>query len=146
MRERFESRFNKTDGCWIWEASKTWDGYGRFYFNHRQHLAHRVAYEIYKGKIPDGLIICHKCDTPSCVNPDHLFLGTHKDNAQDMISKGRKFITEGETHPMHKLTWDKVKEIRQDTRTQKEIALTYGVSRSMIGMIKQNKFWRDHEH
>lgn len=96
MLERFESKFDKGDGCWVWKAHKNKNGYGQFgvmlegrngYMVNR--YAHRVSWMLYRGEIPEGLCVCHSCDNPSCVNPDHLFLGTRKDNTQDMINKGR---------------------------------------------------------
>lgn len=87
-------RFNKfvredPNGCWIWIGGKTSDGYGKFYLNGIKRRAHRVAWVIRNGQIPEGLNVLHNCDNPSCVNPDHLFLGTQIDNIIDMVSKGR---------------------------------------------------------
>lgn len=83
--EPFERRFEKGDGCWEWKGAKTKAGYGWF----SAKIASRISWEIYRGKIPKDMLVCHKCDNPPCVNPDHLFLGTHKDNTLDMIKKGR---------------------------------------------------------
>lgn len=87
---RFEKKINKTETCWLWTATaRSPMGHGGFYFKRKTLQAHRFAYEIWNGKIPDGLLVCHKCDNPPCVNPDHLFLGTHRDNTEDRINKGR---------------------------------------------------------
>ena len=90
---RFWEKVNKTDTCWLWTAQRTTGGYGVFRIRNprAQTTAHRVAWEMAHGPIPDGLNVCHHCDTPSCVRPDHLFLGTQRENLRDMTVKGRRY-------------------------------------------------------
>lgn len=92
--ERFWAKVHVTDGCWEWQASTRQSGYGQFYVpgpngEKLMEQAHRVSYMLTFGDIPDGLHVCHACDNPLCVNPDHLWLGTRNDNMQDMARKGR---------------------------------------------------------
>lgn len=86
---RFWSKVQKTSGCWEWMARRDKDGYGQFRLKGKMRGAHKASWELTHGSIPDGLWVLHKCDNPSCVRPDHLFLGTAKDNTQDMVSKDR---------------------------------------------------------
>ena len=134
--ERFWSRVNKTDGCWLWTAAKV-QGYGdlRIDTTHRM-LAHRFSWELHIGPIPPGLHVLHRCDNPPCVRPDHLFLGTNDDNIVDRVLKGRGG---------KKLTPEIVLAIRRDYRpfkvTQRQLAEKYGVSLTTIEQILAWKIW-----
>src|ERR1035438_7769338 len=96
--ERFWSKVKKTDECWVWLSTKNKQSYGVFAIKRKSVKAHRISWEIKNGKIPDRIFVLHKCDNPQCVNPDHLFLGSAKDNTQDMLSKGRNRNAYGEKH------------------------------------------------
>lgn len=85
---------NKDNNCWEWQKFLTEHGYGRFRINTKKVLAHRASYEIFIEKIPKGLLVCHKCDNPRCINPEHLWVGTDKDNVRDAMSKNRFWSTQ----------------------------------------------------
>lgn len=134
---RFWSKVNVAglDECWEWLAHKNYEGYGLFGIDHKPCYVNRVSWYLANGKIPEGLCVCHHCDNPSCVNPAHLFLGTHKDNQVDAARKGRK---------AKKLISSEVREIREllaDSWSQQEIADTFGVSQATISRISRNKNW-----
>lgn len=88
--ERFMEKVKKTKTCWLWTATKFTAGYGSFSYQSKKVAAHRFAYTVFVGEIPEGKFVLHHCDVPPCVNPDHLFLGTQTDNLQDMTEKGRR--------------------------------------------------------
>jgi hypothetical protein len=147
--QRFWSKVNKDapNGCWEWTASLTHDGYGVFQVREVNHwrFAHRVSYQMAHGDIPDGVLICHSCDNRKCVNPDHLFAGTPKDNTQDMIRKGRKYLPIGESNRGSKLNTASVIEIRnlsQQGIRYPKIAKQFSVSVSVICEIVKRKAWR----
>lgn len=131
-------------GCWLWTSYRSGNGYGRVSVGGKMCQAHRVSWEAHKGAIPAGLCVLHRCDTRSCVNPDHLFLGTHNDNMTDMVRKGRSVRPDsaGEAHGRAKLNYASVAAIRADNRLQRVIAAEYGVSRAQISMIRLGKNWR----
>jgi hypothetical protein len=93
LLDRFWSKVQKTETCWLWTASKRHKGYGAFCYERNgikvQGRAHRFSWELHFGEIPEGLFVLHRCDNPACVRPDHLFLGTNQDNVDDMMAKGR---------------------------------------------------------
>lgn len=130
--------------CWVWLGLKSRQGYGRMTINKKQKLAHRYSWEIYRGQIPDGMFICHKCDNPSCVNPRHLFVGDRFDNAKDMVKKGRNRDDKGSKHPSAKLTEEQVIHIRkriEDGEMQINLAKEFNVHKATISMIKRRENW-----
>lgn len=132
-------------GCWLWTgAVDKHKGHGRTYWKEKVQLSHRVFFEAKHGKIPDGMCVCHKCDVPSCVNPDHLFVGTVADNNADMRRKGRASgnRTNGERHHRAKFTDEQAIKIRSDPRGSSEIAREYGVHHSTIFYLKSGKNWK----
>jgi len=147
LEERFWSKVIKgaDDGCWIWTAH-THRGYGRISLGVGKVLeAHRVAYELLKGPIPEGMHVLHHCDNPICVNPNHLFLGTNADNLHDAAVKYR--VGHLNCCGNAKLTYAQVREIRrrynQGHVTYQRLAEEYGVTHSQIGYIIKGQCWRE---
>lgn len=140
-KERIEAKVEKIPeaGCWIWMGATQVRGYGEILSSNRKMLAHRASYEAFVGPIPKGMYVCHACDNVYCVNPNHLFLGTQKQNLQDMAAKGRS--TRGERNPQAKLTEEKVRAIRSSNSTSSELAKMYNVSVSNIHSIKRKQRW-----
>lgn len=143
--DRFYSkfRFEPSTECWIWTAGKHDGVYGGFQFEVWTY-AHRASWMIHKGAIPDGLLICHKCDNPLCVNPDHLFLGTDQDNTLDCMSKGRYVVMKGESNGVSKLTEAQVREIRKlaGTVPQVKLGLMYNVNPATISSVIRRINWK----
>lgn len=139
--------FYSPDGCWLWTGQKRKDidgGYGLIKIDGRITRAHRVSYETYKGPIPEGLFVCHTCDVPLCVNPDHLFLGTLQDNNLDMYMKGRNYKSSGDQNPRSKLKEidiPRIIELRQSGMIFNDIAKLYNVSGNAISSIFQGRTW-----
>jgi len=129
--------------CWIWSGSTNRKGYGSFGYGPKCKPigAHRVSYLIFNGSIPDKLQVLHKCDTPSCINPKHLFLGTHQENMNDMVSKGRANRQIGENNKGAKLTKAQAEEIKISTLTTKELVIAYNISKSAVLRIKTGLSW-----
>lgn len=147
IRSRFDTGY-KVDpdtGCWLWTKLVDRDGYGRLTIEHIPRLAHRVSWQLHNGPVPDGICVCHRCDVPGCVNPDHLFTGTHDDNMGDMAAKGR--AQAGEDHSQAKLNWEQVREIRArysaGCLTMMELGAAYGVSDSTICKIVNGNKWKE---
>ena len=139
----FRNRSAKqSNGCWLWTFGKTKAGYGqtRVPSSNKNHLAHRIAYLIEHKSLPDKLV-CHSCDNPACVNPAHLFLGSHQDNANDMKSKNRSSAPRGIFSPHARLLTTEVAQIKESSLNQSTLARKYGVNQSTISRIKSNSTW-----
>lgn len=143
-------------GCWNWTELKNSDGYGHFpsgIRNGTHTSAHQASWLIYNGDIPNGMFVCHKCDNTSCVNPEHLFLGTPQENVADKMAKGRHRTRTfyGKEHPQHgtnhkdnKLSEDNVREIRrmyEEGHTLRAIAKKFGVVHGVVNNIIQGRKW-----
>lgn len=141
LEERFFEKVKKGNECWTWMASKNNKGYGKL----DQRYAHRISWEIHNGKIGEGLEVCHSCDNPICVNPRHLWLGTHKENMRDSVKKGRMFIPglKGEDHGRAKISENDVLNIRKlwPSKTQVQIGAIYGISHGAVSNIVKRKTW-----
>lgn len=146
IRDRFFTKVNKTGTCWLWIGHTNHFGYGMIKHNYRHLRAHRVSWELHFGKIPDGLLVCHHCDNPPCVNPEHLFLGTDKDNMGDARKKNRVFMAHGTKSGCAKLTEKQVIEIRHlyDSKqlNQTQLANRFGVNHRTINYIVLRYTWK----
>jgi len=143
--KRFLAKVNKIDSCWLWTASKNLGGYGYFSFKGKSNLAHRVSYELFVGQLHEYSLVCHSCDNPSCVNPDHLWLGTNADNIRDMDKKGRRVAPRGEAVSTSKLTETQVLSIREKYATgeytQSELGKEFKVRGETISKIVKGTRW-----
>lgn len=152
IAERFwcyAGRTNTGDECWHWSGHSNSKGYGDLFVEGKYELAHRLAWRIHFGEIPVGIFVCHHCDEPSCVNPRHLFLGTHADNMADMMAKGRHSHASrnsGEENPHAKLNGIDVQLIRRARAAglrASEIARDFGICTRHVRSIVSRQYWPD---
>lgn len=149
--------------CWEWKGGKNKQGYGLLKYENKNWSSHRLSYHVFNQKIPDNMIVCHKCDNPTCINPSHLFIGTYKDNMEDMYNKGRGFKSKkapqllgpkipiqfrrlkGEDSPLSKLCDEQVvtiiKLLKAGCRGV-DVAKEFKVHISTISLIKNGKRWK----
>lgn len=140
-RDRFFSKVNKTDSCWLWTSAKHRNGYGCFTMNKKDNSAHRLSWLLAGHTIPEGHLIRHKCRNRHCVNPEHLETGTYKENQMDRVRDGTD--SRGEKHGQSKLTEDQIRAIRaRHTENQRGLAKEYGVSQRAIFDIIHRRTWK----
>jgi len=153
MSEKID--FDGPNGCWVWTAWRNKRGYGYTSngVKEKNVEAHRMSWRVHFGDIPVGMFVCHRCDNPSCVNPGHLFLGTHQDNVTDCAKKGRNVkgekwqrcvrprIKRGTAHYLAKLNEDVVRAIRASTESRTQLAHRYGVTVATISDVLKRATW-----
>jgi hypothetical protein len=144
--ERFE-RYVELDfgnNCWLWlGTSRAYNGYGQTTWKNKCYRVHKLSYTIFKGPVPEGIDVLHRCDNPPCVRPSHLFLGTHLDNMKDCVKKDRHRY--GEAHGNSKLTEEQVRRIRSlssEGMSQRAISRMMHFSRRQIGLIIKRLAWK----
>lgn len=159
LTERFEEKYicDIKTGCWKWIAYIGTQGYGEMFVDGRKEKAHRISYQLYKGKIPDhdsqhGMCVCHSCDNRLCVNPYHLFLGTQKDNLKDMRDKNRQNYTklknskhqraQGSINGNSKFSESDILKIRESNKSPLVLAREYNVNKTTIYAILNRKTWK----
>ena len=135
-------------GCWLWKMACSNRNYGVIRVNGKNLYSHRISWQVFNGNIPKGLCVLHKCDVRNCVNPNHLFLGTDKDNVDDMDRKGRRVNKPsfGQNHPNAKLTNEKVKKIKlliEEGVSQREIAHRFSISQTAVCSINNKRTWEN---
>ena len=152
--QRFWQYVKKTETCWLWIGAKREFGYGVIHLKRigrKSYIerAHRLSWQMHRGPIPDGLFVCHSCDNPACVNPDHLFLGTHQDNMNDCSSKKRYDCVKrpkGELHGNHVLTDEMVLQLRREYALEpfflRIYAKRYGISIATTHKILRRQAWK----
>lgn len=155
---RFNAKHQPNGDCWQWTDSVNIKGYGRFSYNGKAERAHRVSWLLHLGAIPAGMLVCHRCDNPGCVNPDHLFLGTPLNNMRDMDRKGRRVnaptrgadhyavqdphrVVRGERSGAAKLTAQDVLVIRASSEKQCDLAERFGVTQAAVSSIRCRRTW-----
>lgn len=148
---KFHARIEKTDGCWLWTGTRNDQAYGIVSYMGRKVRATHAALLVFRGALPpDGAVVCHTCDNPPCVNPDHLFTGTQAENIADMVAKGRhrpppqpstKARARGDRHGMSKLDGRAVLEIRQSKTRSGILAQRFGVHPSTIRRVRAGEAW-----
>ncbi len=146
IQRRFEEKYipEPNSGCWLWMACLSKKGYGELMMRHskRVELAHRISYNLFHGEIGNNHVL-HKCDNPCCVNPEHLEIGSHKKNMEQMADRGRAWMKgrKGSLHPQVKITREIADKIKQDRRPSRSVAAQYNLSHTHVLYIRKGIHW-----
>ncbi|WP_188080176.1 HNH endonuclease [Neorhizobium sp. P12A] len=144
-RAMVRTEIDRSSGCWLYNYDISHNGYGRLDVDGKRVRIHRLSYGAFKGEIPEGVLVCHRCDVRNCWNPNHLFLGTPQDNFDDMVSKGRNILYTPGSPISPKLTEPQVLEILSRIASgedNKSLAEEFGVAGSSISKIRKGKTWK----
>lgn len=139
LEERLIAGFKKSGECWVWNKSVASSGYGQIRLNYKNLRANRASYMVFKGEIPVGMVVRHTCDNKLCINPDHLILGSCKDNSQDMVERDRQ--AKGVRNGRCKLSEKEVQEIKDSTISYSQLAKKFGISKGHVHRIKTGVAW-----
>lgn len=154
--DRFDASYipEPMSGCWLWIGAEQGSyGYGRIKVDGNVIPAHKYSYQRFVGQVPDGMLVCHRCDNPACVNPYHLFIGTNQDNSDDKVRKNRQAKgvklakaqyenrPRGERNGNSKLSYEQVNNILSIDMPQRKLAKMFGVSQALISKIKRKEMW-----
>lgn len=139
LKDRLMLHAKREGDCLLWTGAKERNGYGKINLDGKYIPAHRAAWIAFKGEDPGKLFVCHRCDVRACIETEHLFLGEHRDNMEDMLSKERQ--ARGAELPQAKLTEEQVKEIRASKESTRLAGLRYGVSRMTISLVRRKATW-----
>lgn len=147
FEQRFWSRVEKSDGCWLWTGKPCGKGYGSLRSNNVRYYAHRASWIIHRGPIPPQMCVLHRCDNPPCVNPAHLFLGSLADNVRDMVEKGRQssMPMPGEANGFSRFTDNDIREMRRQRKggdLLATIARRFSTSQEYVSLIVKRKAWK----
>lgn len=147
IAERFWTSVKKTETCWLWTAGVDQEGYGQLVWREmHERRAHRVSWVLHYGPVPAGRKVLHTCDTPACVRPDHLFVGSDLDNIRDCVAKGRRADVRGERNPQAKLTAATVCAIRERYAAggvfQEQLAAEYAITQTLVSQIVRRVIWK----
>lgn len=144
LKERILKKIEiDANGCWNWVGCTLKSGYGQIRDGYSKIPVHRASFSVFVGDIPFGMFVCHKCDNKKCCNPDHLFVGTHQDNMDDKVNKGRQQRLGGELCGRHKLSSIDVIKIRSSKKTGYALAKEYDVDFGTIYAILKRKTWKN---
>ena len=145
LAQRFDEKFTPEpmSGCWLWFGAVNSPGYGKIWDGEKVEMAHRMSYRLFVGDIPLGLIICHRCDNPACVNPEHLFPGTMKDNSVDCVAKGRNFVPREEQSTLNQAQVEEIRSLprRLPFGSAPALAAHYGLSVGGMYKVRNGSRW-----
>lgn len=139
LKDRLRAGCFKTGECWVWNKSVASSGYGQIRLNYKNLRANRASYMVFKGEIPDGMVIRHTCDNKLCINPEHLILGSCKQNSQDMVERDRQ--AKGERNGRCKLSESDVQAIKDSKLSYSQLAKQFGISKGHAHRVKNGVAW-----